>query len=122
MKEKEVKEFEWYLRDHFFRQSKLNKHRFFSKQLSMDMVNNYLRYRHSDPVDLNEFVNAVLENLLARQVISEMMPNGSFELTDELFRLQCAKCYYISYLNHNEPKECLRCSSTELHDFPKKNK
>ncbi|MFZ0327788.1 MAG: hypothetical protein WBP64_20950 [Nitrososphaeraceae archaeon] len=122
MKEREVKEFEWYLRDHFFRQSNLNKQRFFSKQLSMDMVNNYLRYRNSDPVELNEFVDAVLENLLARQVISEMMPNGSFELMHKLFRLQCAKCYYISYLNHNEPNECLRCSSTELHDFPKKNK
>jgi hypothetical protein len=67
-------------------------------------------------------VNRVSENLLLRKVIK--MTNSdtdkSLELTRKLSRLQCSKCFYISYLSSNEPKDCLRCSSTELHEFPKR--
>ena len=122
MEEREVKEFEWYLRDYLFRQYNLNNRRIMSRQLPMEMINTYLRYRHSDQIDLKRYLEDVLENLLARHVITEITIDGSFELHDNLFRLQCAKCYYVSYLNHLEPRECLRCASTDLNEFPRRNK
>jgi hypothetical protein len=66
-------------------------------------------------------VNLVSENLLPRNVIKIMNSetDKSLELTSKLSRLQCSKCFYISYLGSNEPKSCLRCSYIELHDFPK---
>ena len=92
------------------------------------MMNMYLRYRNSNLEKINELVNIVSENLLFRQVIIKRSSNtapednndSSFELTSKLSRLQCSKCFYISYLSNNEPKSCLRCSSTELHAFPKR--
>ena len=133
MKDIEVKEFEWYLRDYFFRQSSTNNNNHGSRQkfqketLGKEMMNMYLRYRNSNLEKLNELVNLVTENLLSRQVIikqssdrTEKDNNSSLELTSELSRLQCSKCFYISYLSNDEPKSCLRCSSTELHDFPKR--
>jgi hypothetical protein len=123
VKEVEVKEFEWYLRDHIFRQSNNQGRQKFQKEtLAKEMMNLYLRYRNSDLENLNEMVNRVSENLLLRKVIK--MTNSdtdkSLELTRKLSRLQCSKCFYISYLSSNEPKDCLRCSSTELHEFPKR--
>jgi hypothetical protein len=66
-------------------------------------------------------VNLISENLLPHNVIKIMNSetDKSLELTSKLSRLQCSKCFYISYLGSNEPKSCLRCSYTELHDFPK---
>jgi hypothetical protein len=122
MEERAVKEFEWYLRDYLFRQYNSNNRRIVLKQLPMEMINTYLRYRHSDQTDLKQYLEEVLKNLLARHVIKEIVIDGSIELQDNLFRLQCAKCYYISYLNHLEPRECLRCASTDLNEFPRRNK
>lgn len=122
MEERAVKEFEWYLRDYLFRQYNLNNRRIMSRQLPIVMINTYLRYRHSDQIELKQYLDDVLENLLARHVIKEIAIDGSFELYDELFRLQCAKCYYISYLNHHEPGQCLRCASTDLNEFPRRTK
>jgi hypothetical protein len=134
VKDVEIKEFEWYLRDYFFRQSNNNQGSSSSRQkfqkdtLGKEMMNLYLRYRNSNLEKLNELVNLVSENLLSRQVIIKKSSDtaaaedndSSLELTSKLSRLQCSKCFYISYLANNEPKNCLRCSSTELHDFPKR--
>jgi hypothetical protein len=121
-KDVEVKEFEWYLRDHIFRQSNnQGRHKFQKETLAKEMMNLYLRYRNSNLENLNEMVNLVSENLLSRKVIKmNSDTNKSLELTSNLSRLQCSKCFYISYLSSNEPKNCLRCSCTELYDFPKR--
>ena len=126
VKDVEVKEFEWYLRDHFFRKSNNNnqgsRQIFHKETLAKEMMNLYLRYRNSSLDNLNELLNLVCENLLFRQVIRKIndTDDNSLELTSKLYRLQCSKCFYISYLSSNESKNCLRCSCTELHDFPKR--
>jgi hypothetical protein len=122
VKDVEIKEFEWYLRDHIFRQSNnQGRHKFQKETLVKEMMNLYLRYRNSNLENLNEMVNLVSENLLSRKVIKmNSDTNKSLELTSNLSRLQCSKCFYISYLSSNEPKNCLRCSCTELYDFPKR--
>ena len=68
---------------------------------------------------MNDTITAVVENLISRHVIKKT-ENNSLELTDRFSRLQCSKCFYISYLNSNEPMNCLRCSSVELYDFQEK--
>jgi hypothetical protein len=124
----EIKEFEWYLRDYFFRQSNdplASRQRFQKEKLGIDMMNLYLRYRNSSLEKLNELVNIVSENLVSRQVVIKkcdniQRDNSSLELTSKLSRLQCPKCFYISYLSDKESRNCLRCSGTELHEFPKR--
>jgi predicted transcriptional regulator len=115
----EIKEFEWYLRDHLFRQSNQGREQFKKESLAQEMTSLYLRYRNSTSQHINEMINAVVEKLISRQVLKKV--ENSLELTSRLSRLQCSKCYYISYLSSsNEPRNCLRCSFNELHDFPKK--
>jgi hypothetical protein len=115
----EIREFEWYLRDHLFRQSNQGRRQRFKKEsLAQDLTNLYLRYRNSTPQHMNEMITVVVENLTSRQVLKKF--ENSLELTSTLSRLQCSKCFYISYLSSNEPRNCLRCVSNELHDFPKK--
>ena len=64
-------------------------------------------------------INSVVEKIISCQVLKKF--ENSLELTSRLSRLQCSKCFYISYLSSsNEPKNCLRCLSNELHDLPKK--
>jgi hypothetical protein len=119
----EIKEFEWYLRDHLFRQSNQGREQqqFKKESLAQEMTSLYLRYRNSTTSQhmMNEMINAVVENLISRQVLKKF--ENSLELTSRrLSRLQCSKCFYISYLSRNEPRNCLRCSFNELHDFQKK--
>jgi hypothetical protein len=116
----EIKEFEWYLRDHLFRQSIQGRQQQFKKDsLAQEMTSLYLRYRNSTSQHMNEMINAVVEKLISCQVLKKV--ENSLELTSRLSRLQCSKCFYISYLSStNEPRNCLRCLSNELHDFPKK--
>ena len=117
----ELKEFEWYLRDHLFRQSnqgRQEQQQFKKESLALEMISSYLRYRNSSSQHINEMINAVVENLTLRQVLKKF--ENSLELTSRLSRLQCSKCFYISYLSSNEPRNCLRCSYSELRDFPKK--
>ena len=121
MQDIEIKEFEWYLRDHLFRQSNQGRQQQFKKEsLAQEMTSLYLGYRNSTTSQhMNEMINAVVENLISRQVLKKF--GNSLELTSRLSRLQCSKCFYISYLSSsNEPRNCLRCLSNELHDFPKK--
>lgn len=122
--QKELKEFEWYLLDHFFRQSNKGITRFQRNSLPKDMITLYLRYRNYNLEKINEMVNPVLNNLIMRRVITDKENNSndnmqSFELTSYLSRMQCSTCFYISYLTVNEPRNCLRCTSNMLHDFPK---
>lgn len=116
----EISEFEWYLRDHLFRQSNQGRQQFKKESLTKEMASLYLRYRNSTTSqNINELINAVIEKLISRQVLKKF--ENSLELTSKLSRLQCSKCFYISYLSSsNEPRNCLRCLSNELHDFPKK--
>jgi hypothetical protein len=118
----EIKEFEWYLRDHLFRQSnqgRQQQQQFKKESLAQEMTSLYLRYRTSTSQHMNEMINAVVEKLISCQVLKKF--ENSLELTSRLSRLQCSKCFYISYLSSsNEPRNCLRCSFNELHDFPKK--
>ena len=131
-KQIESKELEWYLRDHFFRQSNKGIIQFEKKSLTQDMITLYLRYRSYSLQRINEMLNPVLENLISRRVIISKDYNNnnlnidsnhkhelkSFELTSPLLRVQCSNCFYISYLSAEESKSCLRCSSTNLHNFP----
>ena len=118
LQDRRIKEFEWYLRDHLFRQSNQVRQQFKEESLAEEIISLYLRYRDSNLHNMNEIKNIVVENLVHRQVIKRM--ENSLELTGKLTRLQCSKCFYISYLSDNEPRNCLRCSSIDLHDFPKK--
>ena len=118
LQDRRIKEFEWYLRDHLFRQSNQGRQQFKEELLAEEIISLYLRYRDSNLHNMNEIKNIVVENLVHRQVIERM--ENSLELTGKLTRLQCSKCFYISYLSDNEPRNCLRCSSIDLHDFPKK--
>jgi hypothetical protein len=116
----EIKEFEWYLRDHLFRQSNQGRQQFKKESLAQEMIGLYLRYRNYTSQHMNDMVNAVVEKLISCQVLKKF--ENSLDLTSRLSRLQCSKCFYISYLSSsNEPRNCLRCSFNELHDFPKKN-
>jgi hypothetical protein len=119
MRDIQANEVEWYLRDHFFRQFNQGRQHFKTESLADEMIRLYLRYRNSNLQDMNDMITAVVENLISRQVITKT-ENNSLELTSRFSRLQCSNCFYISYLNSNELRNCLRCSSSELHDFPKK--
>jgi hypothetical protein len=118
----EIKEFEWYLRDHLFRQSNqgIQQQQFKKESLAQEMTSLYLRYRNSATTSqhMNEMINTVVEKLISRKVLKKF--ENFLELTSRLCRLQCSKCFYVSYLSSNEPRNCLRCSFNELHDFPKK--
>ncbi len=118
LQDRRIKEFEWYLRDHLFRQSNQGRQQFKEESFAEEIISLYLRYRDSNLHNMNEIKNIVVENLVHCQVIKRM--ENSLELTGKLTRLQCSKCFYISYLSDNEPRNCLRCSSIDLHDFPKK--
>ncbi|MCI0563613.1 MAG: hypothetical protein MN733_34505 [Nitrososphaera sp.] len=113
-----IRELDWYLRDHFFRQSISGTNAFNREVLPSDMIRLYLRYRETDPRQLSETMNPVIENLLSRKVLES---NGNdLKLSGNLDRFQCAKCFYINYLTASEPRLCMRCQHTELRDFPKK--
>ena len=120
MRDIQANEVEWYLGDHFFRQFNQGRQHFKTESLADEMISLYLRYRNSNLQDMNDMITAVVENLIFRQIIKQT-ENNSLELISKFSRLQCSKCFYISYLNSNEPRNCLRCSSSELHDFPKKS-
>ena len=118
MHETEINEFDWYLRDHLFRQSSKGRQQFKKESLASEMTSLYFRYRDSNSQSMNEMVNVAVESLILRKVLSKF--EDFLELTSSLSRLQCSKCFYISYLGNNETRNCLRCSFKELHDFPKK--
>jgi len=122
-KDIEVSELEWYLRDHFFRKYNQEGSEVISDELPSQMVKLYLRYRGADIGYLSDLTHLVLERLEQAKVIIPFSEEGGikkFRISSNLRRFQCSKCKYISYLCRLEPNKCLRCSSTELHDFPRK--
>ena len=117
-----IRELDWYLRDHLFRQSNAGKTAFRRESLPSEMATLYLRYRGAGLKQLSDSLTPVIDGLLARKVLEQ---NGNeLRLLGNLTRLQCAntKCFYINYLAESEPRSCLRCQHSELDDFPKKNK
>ena len=113
-----IRELDWYLRDHLFRQSNAGKSAFRAESLPSEMAALYLRYRNADLQQLSQMMAPVVEGLIARKVLEQ---NGNeLRMPGKLGRLQCAKCFYINYLAEPEPRACLRCQNIELHDFPKK--
>ena len=115
----EVTELEWYLRDHLFRQYNQGKRQFKKETLPGEMMKRYLRYRNSEVQKMSFMINYVLDRLISQSVITPLQ-NGSIEVASGLSRVQCSKCFYVSYLSDNEPRKCARCFAAELHDFPKK--
>jgi hypothetical protein len=113
-----VRELEWYLRDHLFRQSNAGKTSFRRKFLPQEMVALYLRYRNSDPDQLSNIMTSVIEILTARKVVRQ--DRNELKLLGRMTRLQCVKCFYVNYLTEVEPRLCLRCQHSELQDFQKK--
>jgi hypothetical protein len=92
----EIKEFQWYLRDHLFRQSNQGRQQQLKKEsLAQEMTSLYLMYRNSTTSQhMYEMINAVVENLISCQVIKKF--ENSLELTSRLSRLQCSKCFYTT--------------------------
>ena len=117
-----IRELDWYLRDHLFRQSNAGKTVFRRESLPSEMATLYLRYRGADMKQLSDSLTPVIDGLLARKVLEQS--GNELRLLGNLTRLQCAntKCFYINYLAESEPRSCLRCQHSELDDFPKKNK
>ena len=66
---REITEFEWYLRDHLFRQSNQGREKFQKDQLGKEMLNLYLWYQTSNLEKLNELIDIITENLISRQVL-----------------------------------------------------
>jgi hypothetical protein len=112
-----IKELGWYLLDHLFRQSNAGKNEFSRESLPNEMATLYLRYRGEDPRQLSETMDPVIHYLILRKVIEQ---NGDkLKMTGRLRRFQCAKCFYINYLNDVESRLCIKCKHDELHDFPR---
>ncbi len=120
MSETAIRELDWYLRDHLFRQSNAGKAAFRKESLPGEMATLYLRYQNTDVSQLSQLMIPVIEGLVTKKVVEQ---NGNeLRMPGKLARLQCAKCFYINYLADAEPRACLRCQHNELHDFPKKKK
>ena len=69
-KDIETKEFEWYLRDHLFRQSNQGRQQFKKDSLAQEITSLYLRYRNYTSQHIYEMINVVVENLISRQVLN----------------------------------------------------
>lgn len=91
----ENNEFEWYIRDHLFRQSNQGRQKFQKEEIGKEMKNLYLRYKNSDLEKLNKLTDIIIEDLISRQVLQQVATDGSLQLTSRLSRLRCVKCYYI---------------------------
>lgn len=115
----EIRELDWYVRDHLFRQSNAGKTSFRLESLPNDLVALYLRYRGTNPQTLAERMIPVISSLVARKVLEQT--GNELGLANRLERFQCAKCFYINYLTDAEPRACMRCQGTELRDFQKKS-
>jgi hypothetical protein len=116
-----LKEFDWYLRDFFFRTGKNNKDKTIIT-IKIDKVaeslKNYLRYRDTDILEINNLLDIVLKKMHGDNIIKI---NGEYiEIKTRAERKQCGLCLYINYLYENEIKNCKRCKSFDLQEFPKK--
>jgi hypothetical protein len=60
---REIKEFEWYLRDYFFCQSNKGLTQFERESLAKNMITQYLRYKSYTREKINESMNPVLKKI-----------------------------------------------------------
>lgn len=112
------RELEWYLRDYFFKQANKGRPQLSRSTIGEEMATTYLRYRGYNPQELGTLMSPVIDNLVSTQVL--LQDEDSLVPSSSLFRMQCATCYYVSYLVDSESLACQRCSGTNLHEFPKK--
>ena len=73
-----IRELEWYVRDHIFRQSNAGKDSFRREFLSHEIAALYLRYRNTNPQQLSNTMKFVIEILTSRKVI--MLDSNEFKL------------------------------------------
>jgi len=120
-----VKEFEWYLRDLFFRINKNNNNNdkelikdFRKEEIAKFLIKNYLRYRDFEFDEISNLLNIVLEDMQKNNIL--IIDNELIKIHSKFNRKQCTKCFYINYLSLNEGICCRRCHSNNLQEFPRK--
>jgi hypothetical protein len=115
-------EFEWYLRDYFFRVNNRNGEDFESifdnNEICSYMKENYLKYRDWKVEEITKLFNTVIYDLHDRNVLIVKKDTGKIILKSRFVRKQCSNCYYINYLSSSESMNCHRCKSDNLKDFP----
>ncbi len=121
--EVKIKEFEWYLRDYFFKVNKDKNDKALTKEFKKDEIPNfliktYLRYRNSDLNEIRDLLNIVTSNMHKNNILIEN--NKTITIYSNPDRKQCVQCYYINYLFKNEPIQCNKCNSKDLREFPPK--
>lgn len=125
-KDIQVFEFEWYLRDFFFRTSDgdngIPNPEYDITDIAELMQKNYLRYKTWNMTQIKDSIETVIAILKDKCVINYDALSGKVILSSNLDRKQCAKCFYINYLSPNEHRACLRCDSENLLEFPFKKK
>lgn len=116
MRDIELFELSWYIRDHLFRRYNQEGSEVIADKIPAEMISIYLRYRESNVEHLTELIKVVLKRL---QEASVLVPseNSRLRMDVVLNRFQCSKCKYVSYLTKLEPMKCFRCGSEELHEF-----
>ena len=118
-----LNEFEWYLRDLFFRNSKDNKQLeidYLEKERIAENLKNYLRYRDLDILEIHNLLDIVLERMVKDNIIKT--DEKKVKIRSNIERKQCTKCFYINYLWENEIIKCKRCDTSDLREFQPKKK
>ncbi len=117
-------EFEWYLRDYFFRINNRNNEDFKSifdnNEICRFMKENYLKYKNWNMKEITKLFNIVISDLHDRNVLIVKKDTSTVILKSRFVRKQCANCYYINYLSSSESPNCHRCKLDNLKDFPSK--
>ena len=117
-------EFEWYLRDYFFRINNRNNEDFKSifdnNEICRFMKENYLKYKDWNMKEITKLFNIVISDLHDRNVLIVKKDTSTVILKSRFVRKQCANCYYINYLSSSESPNCHRCKLDNLKDFPSK--
>lgn len=119
----EIIEFNWYLRDFFFRSAahikdsktylKCN-----NSDIAKNIKNKYLRYKEWELTKIEEFLIITLTDLGAKGAVELDVQLGQTKIISEFERKQCSDCFFVNILSLIEPRRCLRCNSEELIDFP----
>ena len=120
-----VREFEWYLRDYFYKINKDKNEQELTKEFKKEEIPNalikiYLRYRNSDPNEIKDLLNTVTSIMHKNNIL--FTNNDNINIYSNLDRKQCVQCYYINYLFKNEPIKCSKCNSKILREFPPSKK
>ena len=117
-------EFEWYVRDYFFRINNRNhndiKSIFDTNEICRFMKENYLKYKNWNIEEITKLYNIVISDLHDRNVLIVKKDTDTIILKSRFVRKQCVNCYYINYLSSPESRNCHRCKSDNLKDFPSK--